>query len=102
VPCAVLCEVTAERLLLRRRHWRTNRPQTAAVTAEPQLQVESPDSSGGKACETRKTCQAALVEVLAEKKARSTNWNGPHHDKPLSAIEQGLPITESGSSLLTR
>ena len=51
---------------------------------------------------TRKTCQAALAEVLAQKKARSTNWNGHIMTKPLSAIEQGLPITESGSSLLTR
>ena len=56
----------------------------------------------GKPVKTRKTCQAALVEVLAQKKARSTNWNGHIMTKPISTIEQGLPITESGSSLLTR
>jgi hypothetical protein len=35
--------------------------------------------------------QAALVEVLAQNKARSTNWNDHIMTKPISASGQGLP-----------
>ena len=61
------------------------------LAAESQLQIESPDGPEGKPVKARKTCQAALVKVLAQKKARSTNWNDHIMTKSISASERGLP-----------
>jgi len=90
VPCAVLCEVTAERFLLRRRHWRTNRPQTAAVTAEPQLQVESPDSPRGKACENPQDLPSCTCRGSRAEEGKINKLERPHHDQAAQCHRAGI------------
>ncbi len=56
-----------------------------------------------EACEDPQDLPSCTRQGSRAGEARSTNWNGHIMTKPISASEQGLkPITESGSSFLTR
>jgi hypothetical protein len=48
---------------------------------------------------TRKTCQAALVEVLAQKKSKINTLEGPHHDQADQCQRAGFAPLQSPGRL---